>query len=534
MGPHRLLASSALALGLSLTGLPAVGEEPLLPKPRPVQLVEVFAPTPALRSRLADLGLDLAEHATEQGVQAILHGPDDAELLRSAGFDWDVLVPDLVTASRERDLADAAYARRVDRSPLPSGRTSYRTLADYEADMRRLAEDNPGLVRLFELPHPSLEGRTVFGIEVASHVNAKDGRPVFLLMGLHHAREWPSGEHTLEFAFDLVKNYGREPKITRLVDRVRTIFVPVVNPDGFFQSRTFPHTDLKRKNCRLVDGLPAPQPLCSVPPAPAGIVDVGVDLNRNYGGFWGGNGSSNAPVTQTYRGPAPFSEPESENIRELVSERHVVVLITNHTSGRLILRPPGQAAVGQVPEEEILKTLGDEMASRNGYRSQHGWELYDTTGTTEDWSYFATGGLGYTFEMMTQFHPSFASVVAEYGEKNRGNRGAFMVALEAAADPELHSVITGRAPKGAVLRLMKEFDTPTSQNLVVEDRLETTMVAGSRFVWHVYPSTRPLEKAEKWTLTCERHDGTVLQTIRLRVDRGDQAKVNLGTCIRQY
>ena len=33
----------------------------------------------------------------------------------------------------------------------------------------------------------------------------KDGRPAFLLMGAHHAREWPSAEHTLEFAYELVK-----------------------------------------------------------------------------------------------------------------------------------------------------------------------------------------------------------------------------------------------------------------------------------------------------------------------------------------
>ena len=39
------------------------------------------------------------------------------------------------------------------------------------------------------------------------------------------------------------------------------------------------------------------------------------------------------------------------------------------------------------------------MAAENGYTSQKGFELYDTTGTTEDWSYFATGGLGFTFEI---------------------------------------------------------------------------------------------------------------------------------------
>jgi hypothetical protein len=35
---------------------------------------------------------------------------------------------------------------------------------------------------------------------------------------------------------------------------------------------------------------------------------------------------------------------------------------------------------------------------------------------------------------------------------------------------------------------------------------------------------------ESWTLTCEK-DGKVLQQVPVIVDRGEQAKVDLGTCI---
>ena len=60
---------------------------------------------------------------------------------------------------------------------------------------------------------------------------------------------------------------------------------------------------------------------------------------------------------------------------------------------------PGGKPVGNAHDEAALKRLGDRMAAQNGYKSQHGWQLYDTTGTTEDWSYNATGGYGYTFEI---------------------------------------------------------------------------------------------------------------------------------------
>ena len=53
------------------------------------------------------------------------------------------------------------------------------------------------------------------------------------MFGVHHAREWPSGEVNMEFALDLARGYGSDPRITSLLERVRVIVVPVINPDGF-------------------------------------------------------------------------------------------------------------------------------------------------------------------------------------------------------------------------------------------------------------------------------------------------------------
>ena len=65
------------------------------------------------------------------------------------------------------------------------------------------------------------------------------------------------------------------------------------------------------------------------------------------------------------------------------------------------------------------------MAGENGYANQYGYELYDTTGTTEDWTLLATGGLGYTFEIGDLgFHPPFAETVAEWNGTHRRRRPA--------------------------------------------------------------------------------------------------------------
>ena len=134
-------------------------------------------------------------------------------------------------------------------------------------------------MKLFALSQRSLEGREILGVEITDNVASdSDGKPVFLLMGLHHAREWPSGEHAIEFAYDLVKNYGSNGRITDLLKKTRVIVVPVVNVDGFEQSRKWgdlvdvrevdngghrhdprePGNAYKRKNCRVADGQSTP------------------------------------------------------------------------------------------------------------------------------------------------------------------------------------------------------------------------------------------------------------------------------------
>ncbi len=60
-------------------------------------------------------------------------------------------------------------------------------------------------------------------------------------------------------------------------------------------------------------------------------------------------------------------------------------------------------------------------------------------------------------------------------------------------------MLTGRAPAGAVLRLRKSFETPTSQDTTFTDTLDSTIEvpAGGSFEWHVNPSTRPLVAQER-------------------------------------
>ncbi|MEI5097860.1 M14 family zinc carboxypeptidase [Streptomyces sp. PmtG] len=321
----------------------------------------------------------------------------------------------------------------------------------------------------------------------------------------------------MEWAHELVQGYALHRPARPLVARTRSVVVPVVSPDGFTVSReAAPKGDqsrfdyeLKRKNCGVRDA-PPPYATGVCAANPAGRLR-GTDPNRNYGGFWGGPGAGLTWNGDTYRGPEPFSEPEVRNVRALVSSRQVTHLTTLHTPAALVLRPPGLAGTRPPLDEPRYRALGEKVAARTGYPSRPSWQLYDNTGATEDWSYWATGGWGLTVELAGGgFHGPYAeAVVAEYaglppspGAGRGGNRGALLAVLKDTADPAAHATLTGRAPKGHVLRLRKTFRTPTSPvlqadgstrpPLQVTDRLESVLRArGGRFRWAVNPSTRP-------------------------------------------
>jgi hypothetical protein len=490
-----------------------------------VQLVHVEASTRADRNRLAALGLDLTEHGDTSGLDVLLHGAEDARILRDAGFDWRVKVADLAAQARANAKKDREYAAQVAESPLPSGRTSYRHLQDYNRELIALTRQHPDLTRPLVLPNRSVEGRKIRGIEITTNAGKRlDGKPVMLMVGAHHAREWPSAEHTMEWAYELLTTYKSSARTRRIVSNVRTIVVPVLNPDGFRVSReaepvTGPGQfdyEYKRKNCSISEFMPEQYLGGTCADNPAGPFR-GTDLNRNYPGFWGGPGASPLWSSETYRGDGPGSEPETDAMRQLISRRQVTNLITNHTYSNLVLRPPSLFSTGYTPDEDVYRELGERMTAHNDYTNQAAFQLYDTSGSLEDWSYWNTGGFGFTFEIgLEGFHPPFEdAVVAEYvglppaaGAGQGGNRAAYYEMADATVDRSLHSVIKGRAPKGTLLRISKEFTTQTSP-VIQPDGSETEPLEytdhlvssfrprGGWFSWDVNPSTRPLV-AGRW------------------------------------
>ena len=184
------------------------------------------------------LDLDVTEAADSTSNDVVLHGSTDVASLKAAGFRYSVEIPDLGAAAAKAARQDQAYAASTARSALPTGRTSYRRLYDYDFEMKELARRHSDLVRLDVLAKRTIKGRDISAVEITQHAqNTADGKPIFLDMGLLHAREWPSGELPMEFGYDLINSFGHNARITALLRKTRLIILPVANPDGFSVSR---------------------------------------------------------------------------------------------------------------------------------------------------------------------------------------------------------------------------------------------------------------------------------------------------------
>ena len=205
-----------------------------------VKLVRVPLATRLDHDRLSGLDLDTTDHPAPDHQDVILWSAADEQKLRDAGFSFSVEVADVAA----KDVANRRFEQQAKRSPalraraaraLPSGRTTYRTLTEINDELKSLAEDNSTFVKLFALPGKSIEGRDILGVEIADGVGAAgDGRPSLVVVGTHHAREWPANEAAIEWAYELVNGFnGGDARLSNIVKSSRNFVIPVFNVDGF-------------------------------------------------------------------------------------------------------------------------------------------------------------------------------------------------------------------------------------------------------------------------------------------------------------
>ena len=267
----------------------------------------------------------------------------------------------------------------------------YHTYDEIRAELGQLAADYPSLTRLDTLGY-SIEGRYIIAIKISDNPELDEDEPEVLIVGCHHARELMSVEVPIHTARYLLENYGIEPGVTELVDERETWIAPMINPDGHVyvqENHRDPWYMWWRKNRR-----------------DNGDGTFGVDLNRNYGYMWGYDnvGSSGTTSNDLYRGTAPFSEPETQAVRDFCAGRNIVLVASYHSYGELILFPWGYT-YDLCDDNDLFTALADSMNSGVDYLSVNGSVLYLSNGGSDDWFYGDTTTknrvYGYTIELNT-------------------------------------------------------------------------------------------------------------------------------------
>jgi carboxypeptidase T len=346
--------------------------------------VQIEARDKYARSALADLGVSIESTRTD----SVWGFASDAALrkVRAAG------VP--VLGVFEKTLGRGGH----EFLGFPTEDSRYHDYAETLAALREIQAENPDLVAL-QVIGKSVEGRDLVAIHFNSSpadlASGKSDKPGALFMGNHHAREHLSLEIPLMWAQWLAAHRA-DPQVKALLDTRDIWIVPMVNPDGAEWDVSKRDYQFWRKNRRdNKDG------------------NFGVDLNRNYGYQWGMGGSSRDTSDDTYMGPAPFSEPETQAMRDFV-EAHLnaKILLSFHTYSELILYPWGHkyGDVEDSRDAQVFTTMAKTMARWNGYTPENSSALYIASGDTTDWAYGEHRIFAFTFELTPSANEGFGGM----------------------------------------------------------------------------------------------------------------------------
>ena len=387
MTSKRVAWFAALALTVTVVVvLPASAS----PGPRGRDEAEVYVGkvTPEQFEELRETGVDAKEIDSEPAgarteVEVVLTERTAARL-RESGIDLDV------------KRVDGKAASQVLREQATAGWDAFRSYSEpggIRDELVATAARFPKIAKVVTIGRTQ-QGKPILAVKVTKNArNVRDGqRPATAYVGAQHAREWITVEMNRRLLHHVLDNYGTDTAITNAIDKTELWFVPVANPDGYDYTFTAGNR-LWRKNLRDNDG-------------DGQITGVdGVDLNRNYAHRWGydNEGSSPDPSSDTYRGPAPNSEPETRALDQLFRRIGFEFFINYHSAAELLLYGLGWQVSTPTPDDQIYEAMvgDDARPAVPGYDPDISAELYTTNGDTDTHMTVRYGTLGFTPEMTT-------------------------------------------------------------------------------------------------------------------------------------
>jgi carboxypeptidase T len=395
--------------------------------------------TAAQAQALTAAGFDVEEG--DAGTVDVVGGQAVAAKLRALGFRpsyFDTVYKEL--PARTNSLAaDTFYG-------------GYRTVTAQENHLAAVASAHPDLATKYTIGQSwkKTKGQGGHDIQAICLTKKQAGdctlsttspKPKFFLMAQIHARELSTGELAWRWIDYLADGYATDANAKSILDTTEVWVVPIANPDGVDIVASGGNSPkLQRKNANNSRGG------CTG-------TNIGVDLNRNSTFKWGGD--SNAACSETYQGVSAGSEPEVQALEKLAraifpDQRGTGnndpapstakgTMITLHSYGNDIIIPWGFTQATS-PNDAQYRRLGAKYSASNGYLVGTNEETvgYDTSGTTDDFTYGELGVASVTFEVGGSsgtcggFLPKYTCVDSTFWPKNKG---ALVTAAKAAAAP---------------------------------------------------------------------------------------------------
>ncbi len=346
------------------------------------------ADAPVVARELERAGFDvLPRTVTATALELIVSVEEEAWLVQR-GY-----VPETLAVGRPfREIqAERQQAESEAIAAIPPG---YPGLSEILASLATTAAMHPSLCEFVDLTArygtpPTVEGRHLHALKISDNVTLEEDEPAFLLVSNHHAREIVTPVIALHAIDQLVNGYGIDPGITALVDANEIWIAPTWNPDGY--EFMYNVDNMWRKNRRVFPG------------------GIGVDLNRNYPQGWSNPCSgSTSPSTQTYKGPAPASEAETQTMIAWSLDQRFAKVIDYHSYAREILH--GYACWSH-PFDAYFTSEAITISTISGYGGDHRAPSAD--GEHYQWQFAIMGAYAFLAETHTEFQPSYASAQAE-------------------------------------------------------------------------------------------------------------------------
>uniref|UniRef100_A0A8C3YFN7 Carboxypeptidase A1 n=1 Tax=Catagonus wagneri TaxID=51154 RepID=A0A8C3YFN7_9CETA len=260
-------------------------------------------------------------------------------------------------------------------------------------EMDRIAGDFPNLASTVKIGH-SFENRSMYVLKFSTGEGRR--RPAIWLNAGIHSREWISQATAIWTSRKIVSDYGKDPAITSILDKMDIFLLPVANPDGYVYTQT--QNRFWRKTRSLNPGTHC----------------IGTDPNRNWNVSFAGEGASNNPCSEVYHGAHANSEVEVKSVVDFIREHgNFKSFIDLHSYSQLLMYPYGYT-VNKAPDaeelDEVARCAAKALASLSGTEYQVGptcTTVYPASGSSIDWAYNNGIKYAFTFELRDTGHYGF-------------------------------------------------------------------------------------------------------------------------------